>query len=150
MTMAHGLEARSPFMDHEIAEFAARLPVSMKVRGRTLRYIQVQLARRYLPPQLLARKKQGFSSALPYMLKDELNVLYDVFLRDPELAREGILKQGAITALLNDHRTGQADHGNRLWLLVNSEVWYRVFMLGQTEGQLAERIAAATHEHAPA
>ena len=49
MTMAHGLEARSPFMDHELAEFAARLPARLKVRGRSLRYIQVQLAKRYLP-----------------------------------------------------------------------------------------------------
>ncbi|MHC4064875.1 MAG: asparagine synthase (glutamine-hydrolyzing) [Planctomycetota bacterium] len=150
MTMAHGLEARSPYMDHEIAEFAARLPVEYKVRGRTLRYLQVQLAKRYLPPELLTRKKQGFSSALPYMLKDELNLLYDVFLRDPELAREGILEQGPIGALLDEHRAGKADHGSRLWLLVNSEVWYRLFTLGQTEGHLAESIAAVTGEQARA
>jgi len=66
--MAHGLEARSPFMDHELAAFAARLPPSLKVRGGTLRYIQRKLAARYLPSQILNRPKQGFSSALPYLL----------------------------------------------------------------------------------
>src|SRR5690606_24656699 len=51
--MAHGLEVRSPFMDHKLAEFAARLPPSMKVRGRTLRYVQRRLASRYLPAHIL-------------------------------------------------------------------------------------------------
>jgi asparagine synthase (glutamine-hydrolysing) len=140
MTMAHGLEARSPFMDHEVAEFTARLPAKYKVRGRQLRYIQVQLAKRLLPPELLARKKQGFSSALPYMLKGELNLLYSIFLSDTQLAREGILNQGPIDAMLQEHRAGRADHGNRLWLLVNSEVWYQMFIQGRTEEQLTDQI----------
>jgi len=144
MTMAHGLEARSPFMDHEIAEFAARLPTSLKVRRRTLRYIQVQLAKRLLPPELLARKKQGFSSALPYLLKDELDVLYRVFLSDVQLARDGILKQQPISRMLVEHRAGATDHGNRLWLLLNSDVWYRMFIKGQSEDELGQLIAAGS------
>jgi asparagine synthase (glutamine-hydrolysing) len=141
MTMAHGLEARSPFMDHEIAEFAARLPSALKVRGRTLRHVQVQLAKRLLPPELLARKKQGFSSALPYLLKDELDVLYRVFLNDLHLARDGILKQKPIDRMLAEHRAGAADHGNRLWLLLNSDVWYRMFIKHQSEDELGQLIA---------
>jgi asparagine synthase (glutamine-hydrolysing) len=86
MTMAHGLEARSPFMDHDLAEFTARLPVRMKVRGRSLRYIQMRLAERYLPEALLKRPKQGFSSALPYMLRNEYRLLFDRFLRDSHMA----------------------------------------------------------------
>jgi asparagine synthase (glutamine-hydrolysing) len=142
MTMAHGLEARSPFMDHELAEFAAHLPGRLKVRGRSLRYIQVQLAKRYLPAELLTRKKQGFSSALPYLLKGELNTLYDLFLRDMELAKDGILRQSPVNQMLDQHRHGKQDHGNRLWLMVNSEVWYRMCIQGQSqedmEGQVRE------------
>jgi asparagine synthase (glutamine-hydrolysing) len=67
-------------MDHELAEFTARLPVRMNVRGRSLRYIQMRLAERYLPQALLKRPKQGFSSALPYMLRDEYRLLFDRFL----------------------------------------------------------------------
>lgn len=140
ITMAHGLEARSPFMDHELAEFAARLPARLKVRGRTLRYIQVQLAKRYLPGEILARKKQGFSSALPYILKDELDVLYNALLRNTELAREGVLRQESIDALLSEHAAGKVDHGQRLWLLLNSEVWFRMFIGGQVESQISGRI----------
>ena len=131
MTMAHGLEARSPFMDHRLAEFAARLPSSLKVRGRNLRYIQRKLAARYLPPEILSRSKQGFSSALPYVLKDEYRDLYARYLHDSELVRAGVIAHAPIQALLQDHLSGRVDHGNRLWLLINSEIWYRMMILGQ-------------------
>lgn len=150
MTMAHGLEARSPFMDHVVAEFAARLPPRLKVRRRTLRYIQVQLAKRYLPRELLARDKQGFSSALPYMLKDELDVLYSALLSEMRLARDGLLRQESVDDLVGEHRAGRADHGNRLWLLVNSEAWYRAFLCGETQGEMLEQIAAAGQARAAA
>jgi asparagine synthase (glutamine-hydrolysing) len=126
MTMAHGLEARAPFMDHKLAEFAARIPASLKVKGRTLRYIQHRLAERYLAPELLKRKKQGFSSALPYLLADEFQYLFDEFLSDSHLVREGYLADEPIQKLLLEHRNRKVDHGNRLWLLCNAEIWYRM------------------------
>ncbi|MGH7797407.1 MAG: asparagine synthetase B family protein, partial [Candidatus Binatia bacterium] len=141
MTMAHGLEARSPFMDHELAEFAARLPARLKVRGRSLRYIQMRLAERYLPKPLLNRPKQGFSSALPYMLKDEYRLLFELFLRRAHLASDGILLQSTINRLLDEHMTRRVDHGNRLWLLLNSEVWYRMFMEQHSVEALSENVA---------
>jgi asparagine synthase (glutamine-hydrolysing) len=132
MSMAHGLETRSPFMDHRLAEFAARLPSSLKVRGRGLRYIQRKLATRYLPPEILSRPKQGFSSALPYILRDEYRALYERYLRDSELVRAGVFERKALNALLESHLAGHEDHGNRLWLLINTEVWYRMTILGET------------------
>ncbi len=143
MTMAHGLEARSPLMDHELAEFAARLPIRLKVRGRTLRYIQLRLAQRYLPQNVLQRPKQGFSSALPYILKDEYRLLFGLFLSPAHLAQDGIFQQDVIDSFLEAYRNGKADHGSRLWLLLNSEVWYRMFMQGMSVDDLTETIAAA-------
>jgi asparagine synthase (glutamine-hydrolysing) len=142
MTMAHGLEARSPFMDHRLAEFAARLPSSVKVRGRNLRYIQRKLAARYLPPEILSRSKQGFSSALPYILKDEYRDLYARYLQDSELVRAGVLARAPIQSLLQEHLGGHADHGNRLWLLINSEIWYRMMILGQSREDFRDRAGA--------
>jgi asparagine synthase (glutamine-hydrolysing) len=133
MSMAHGLETRSPFMDHRLAEFAARLSSSLKVRGRTLRYIQRKLAARYLSPEILSRPKQGFSSALPYILRDEYRTLYDRYLRDSELVRAGIFARKPLEALLASHLAGHEDHGNRLWLLINTEVWYRMSILGEAQ-----------------
>lgn len=141
MTMANSLEARAPLMDHVVAEFAARLPARMKVRGRSLRYIQYKLAERYLPPEVINRPKQGFSSALPYMLRDEYRLLFNLFLRDSELARDGYLQQPAIDKLLGEHETGRVDNGNRLWLLLNSETWYRMFIKGSTTDELYAQIS---------
>lgn len=143
MTMAHGLEARSPLMDHKLAEFAARLPVSLKVKGRTLRYIQVRLAERYLPSELLKRPKQGFSSALPYMLRDEIRLLAGTFLSDSHLVRDGFYTQVPVRRVLEEHLRGKADHGNRLWLLLNSEVWYRMLLEGASAADMLQRIATA-------
>jgi asparagine synthase (glutamine-hydrolysing) len=130
MSMAHGLEARSPFMDHRLAEFAARLPSGMKVRGRSLRIVQRKLASRYLPTEILERPKQGFSSALPYLLNAEYRQLYSHFLPESQLARAGVLDRAAIDMLLGEHLAGRADHGNRLWLLINAELWYRMMIDG--------------------
>jgi asparagine synthase (glutamine-hydrolysing) len=136
MSMAHGLEARSPFMDHRLAEFAARLPSSLKVRGRNLRYIQRKLAARYLPEEILSRPKQGFSSALPYILRKEYRTMYERFLRDAELVKAGIVNPDAIDQLLKEHLAGRVDHGNRLWLLINCEVWYRMMIQGCSRDDL--------------
>ena len=136
MSMAHGVEVRSPFMDHRLAEFAARLPWTLKIRGRTQRYIQRKLASRYLPASVLNRPKQGFSSALPYILRNEYRALYQHFLTDSELVRAGILRLPPIQKVLHAHLSGKVDHGNRLWLLINAEVWYRMKILGQSRSDL--------------
>ena len=141
VSMAHGLEARSPFMDHRLAEFAARLPVHQKVRGRSLRRIQRRLAARYLPREILERPKQGFSTALPYLLRDEYAQLHRALLSPSELARDGILRQDTIDALLAEHAGGRVDHGNRLWLLASSEAWYRRFVRGASEADLRHELA---------
>jgi asparagine synthase (glutamine-hydrolysing) len=140
--MAHGLEARSPFMDHELASFAARLPPTLKVRGASLRYIQRKLAARYLPPEILDRPKQGFSSALPYLLQAEYARLYRICLRQSHLVHDRILDRNAIARLVDEHTARRADHGNRLWLLINVEIWYRMCILGQSKEDLRRELTA--------
>jgi asparagine synthase (glutamine-hydrolysing) len=143
MSMANSLEVRSPLMDHKVAEFAAKLPANIKVRGRNLRYIQQRLLQRYLPKSVLDRPKQGFSSALPYMLADEYKRLFSVFLKESQLARDDYLQQAAINTLLEEHLSGRKDNGNRLWLLLNSEVWYRMHIRQQSKESLYNVIQIA-------
>ena len=147
MTMAHGLEARSPFMDHVLAEFAARLPMRLKVRGRSLRYIERRLAERYLPKPVLHRPKQGFSQALPYLLKEEYQLLFKLFLRNSHMTRDGLFRQPIIDRLLSDHLAGRADHGSRLWLLLNSEIWYRMYMGGSSVEMLSGLLVEANQNN---
>jgi asparagine synthase (glutamine-hydrolysing) len=143
MSMAHGLEARSPFMDHRLAEYVARLPSDMKIKGRNLRIAQRKLVHRYLPKEVLNRPKQGFSSALPYMLQREYRLLYDHFLPDSQLVKSGVVDAGAIQQLLRAHLAGQADHGNRLWLLINAELWYRMMIQGESGARLRDELRRA-------
>jgi asparagine synthase (glutamine-hydrolysing) len=139
-TMAHGLEARSPFMDHKLAEFVARIPASLKIRGRTRRYIQMRLAERYLPREVVHRKKQGFSSGLPYMLDKEFRHLFQSTLAGSWLVQDGYLQSPAIQTLLSEHLARKADHGNRLWLLCNAEIWYRMAIQGWSKEDIKQLI----------
>lgn len=141
MSMAHGLEARSPFMDHRLAEFVARLRSTLKIRGRSLRIVQRRLAARYLPKEILMRPKQGFASALPYILRKEYGQLYENFLVDSTLVDAGIVRADAIQKLLTTHLAGRADHGQRLWLLINAEIWHRMMIRGTTRESLRAEIA---------
>jgi asparagine synthase (glutamine-hydrolysing) len=142
-TMAHGLEARAPFLDHKLAEFVARIPTVFKVRGRTLRYLQTRLAEDYLPPLLLRRQKQGFSSPLPYLLADEFRLLFKAFLFASHLVRDGYYREEPIHRIVVEHLNGKVDHGNRLWLLCNAEVWYRMSIEGWSTGQIHQQLSRA-------
>lgn len=141
MAMAHGLEVRSPFMDHKLAEFVASLRSTLKIRGRSLRIVQRRLAARYLPREIVSRPKQGFASALPYILKREYRHLYDRLLSDSSLVAAGVIRRDTIRELVNAHVAGRADHGNRLWLLVNAEIWYRMMILGSSRESLQAELA---------
>jgi len=143
MSMAFGLETRSPFMDHRLVEFAARLPIHLKIRGRQLRYLQRKLAERYLPAPLLTKSKQGFASALPYLLKAEYTRIFEHLLNNSRLIDAGILNARPIRQLLHSHVHGHADHGNRLWLIVNLEAWHRIHIECQSVADFTDELMKA-------
>lgn len=147
MAMAHGLEARSPFLDHRLAEFCARLKTDYKVKGLQRRRIQRALAQKLLPAPLMNKPKQGFSSALTYLLEKEFRLLFELFLHDSSLVKAGYLKQDGINHLLSEHLEKRKDHGNRLWLLCNAEMWYRMYIenmeLQSMRGYIQERAESA-------
>lgn len=144
MTMAHGLEGRSPFLDHELAEFVATLPASYKVRGRQRRYIQTKLAERYLPPEVLRRPKQGFSAGLTSMFQDSYRRLFDYYVPRSRLVAEGVFRSQGVNEILDEHRNGREDHATRLWLLLFAEFWYRVHIDQMPVEDLSAEMAAAT------
>jgi asparagine synthase (glutamine-hydrolysing) len=141
-TMAHGLEARAPFMDHKLVEFMATVPPSLKIKGHTRRYIQTRVAERYLPPEVLNREKIGFASALPYLLAEEYKHIFETFLSGSHLVRDGYFRKEGINRMLAEHLSRRVDHGNRLWLLCNAEVWYRVAIESQSKDEIKEGLTA--------
>lgn len=136
MAMAHGLEARSPFLDHKLAEFSAKIPPKFKIKGTKRRYIQTELARKYLPAELIDRKKQGFASPINYLLKNEFKLLFNKFLTNSRLVEENILRKPFIDFLLREHLEDKTDHSQRLWLLTNSEIWYRMYIDGVSKEEM--------------
>ena len=138
-TMAFGLENRSPFLDRRVAEFCAVLPPDLKVRGHRIRYLQRRLARKYLPPEVARRRKQGFGLPLGRWFKETLgDSAADVF-RNSLLADAGHLSRDGMLSVLDEHRQQGIDHSHRLWLLLNLEIWYRIFIAGQEVDTVLER-----------
>ncbi|MBA2459865.1 MAG: asparagine synthase (glutamine-hydrolyzing) [Gemmatimonadales bacterium] len=140
-TMAYSLESRSPFLDPRFAEFMARVPASFKIRGRQLRYLERRLGERYLPEEVLRRKKQGFASPLMYILEGEVRTLAPRLLLQSELVRDGYLRGERIRELVEEHLARRRDHGNRIWLLLTAEVWYRRYISGRSTADLEAELA---------
>ncbi len=135
-TMAYSLESRSPFLDPRFAEFMARVPVRHKIRGRRLRYLERRLGERYLPREVLERKKQGFASPLMYIMDEEVRTLAPALLLNSELVRDGYLEAATVRRLVDEHLKRYRDHGNRIWLLLSAEVWYRRYIGGRSTEDL--------------
>ncbi len=135
-TMAYSLESRSPFLDPRLAEFMARVPVSLKIKGRRLRHLERRLGERYLPPEVLRRKKQGFASPLMYIMENEVKALAPRLLLRSELVRDGYLRGERVRELVSEHLDRRRDHGNRIWLLLAAEVWYRRYISHRSTADL--------------
>jgi len=141
MTMAHSVEGRSPLLDHEIAEFAAKIPDDLKLKGRTLKYIQREVAKEFLPPELITREKQGFGFPIAYWLKNELKELTEGHLLSSKMVKDGYFKYDYITQILREHQNGKVDHHVRIWMLLNLEMWYRMFIEHETRESIESSIS---------
>jgi asparagine synthase (glutamine-hydrolysing) len=136
MTMLHGLEARSPFLDHHLAEFVARLPTGLKIRGGRLKHLLREVARPLLPPSILSRPKQGFMFPIGRWMKGPLAPMLRGFAGRSKLVADGIFRAPAIERLLGEHLADRVDHHVRLWMLLNAEIWYRMHDAGWSEAGL--------------
>lgn len=140
MTMSQGLEGRSPFLDHHLAEFVATLPSNMKIRGSRTKYILRRLAAPHLPESILRRPKQGFMFPLGYWMRGPLVPVLRHLLADSVLVRDGIFRSSAIATMLEEHLSNRADHHVRLWMILNVEMWYRMVLLGERVNVLGDRL----------
>jgi asparagine synthase (glutamine-hydrolysing) len=126
--MAHGLEARSPLLDHSLMEWALELPDEIKMaRGATKALFKSAMAP-FLPPELLRRKKMGFSCPIDQWLRVELKELaYDTLL-SPTANGRNLFRPDQVRRLLNEHCSMTRDHHPRLWALLMLEMWFRTWL----------------------
>ncbi|MBD3274286.1 MAG: asparagine synthase (glutamine-hydrolyzing) [Candidatus Marinimicrobia bacterium] len=146
MTMAHSLEGRSPLIDYEIVEFAAAIPADMKLRGKTLKYILKRVASRYLPDNLIKRRKQGFGFPIAQWLRNDLNIFLIHLFDQSRFVALGYFQRAAILELLEAHLSGKEDHNYRLWILLNLELWFRMYFEGMSPDNMGNFIRKLSAE----
>ena len=141
-TMAYGLEARSPFLDHELMELAASIPASLKVRGSEKKWILRETLRGWLPDEILDRPKQGFSVPLSGWLRGDLRAWSREVLLDCETLDRGYFRRDVIAGLLDRHAAGRDDDDKRIWALLMLELWHREFIDAPVGQRAALAVAA--------
>ncbi len=129
-SMANSLEVRSPFLDHALLEYAARVPARLKIAGGVGKAILREVLEDLLPPEILRGPKRGFSAPVGPWLRGALRGYAEehLLLRPRGLAE--FFRPEAVRALWEAHQSGRANHAHRLWALLVFEVWFRTWMVG--------------------
>ncbi len=126
-SMAASLEARAPFLDHELVEQAAAIPFNLKLKGAHSKFILKEMARGILPDAIIDRKKHGFGIPLGAWLRRDMTPVRDILLS--RRARErGLWQPDVVERLINDHQSGKRDYNRQLWALLTLEEWHRQFI----------------------
>ena len=127
-SMAVSLEARSPFLDHHVIEFAASLPESLKLRRLTTKYILKKALAKLLPSENLTRSKMGFGVPIGYWLRGQMQGFLRENLLSDRAARRGLFRPEAVRRMVDQHTDGGRDFAHQLWTLLMLELWYQRFI----------------------
>jgi len=122
-TMAHGLEARAPFLDYRLVEFAASLPVSLKIRGLQKKYMLKQAYKKYLPSEVLHQKKRGFNAPVSRWVTSLLKTHYEDMMESKGPLFGTVLCRKRIHSLYKRHKLKTQDHGLQLFALIMLHLW---------------------------
>lgn len=128
MSMAASLEARSPFLDHVLVEFACGMPASLKLKGGVGKYILRRAFEGRLPPEIIRRRKHGFGVPVGRWFRASLREYLTEMLLSRRAAERGLVRPEAAAQWVSEHLSGQRDHGQALWALLMLEVWCRSFL----------------------
>jgi len=129
MSMAASIESRVPFLDHKLVEFTASLPERLKLRGWTTKYILRQSMKGVLPEAILTRSKMGFPVPIGAWFRGPYSSLIGEYVLSSRALERGIFEPDFIRGLVKRHEAGE-NHDERLWALVNFEMWQRRFFDG--------------------
>ncbi len=134
-SMAHGLECRSPFLDHPVAELAAEMPIEMKLNRKGGKRALIETFSDLLPASIQRRRKMGFGVPLDSWFRDELKPLLESTLLGSTCLDRGYFRENVLRRMLNEHATRQADHSSRLWALLILELWCQMYVDSPTPPQ---------------
>jgi asparagine synthase (glutamine-hydrolysing) len=127
MSMAASIESRVPFLDDRLVEHVAAMPSDLKVRMWQTKAIFRAAVKDLIPREILTRRKMGFPVPVGRWLRDGFWPVVQEFVLGPRAMSRGLFNRSAIVRMVDEHRSGRGRHGDRLWLLVNLEIWQRIF-----------------------
>jgi asparagine synthase (glutamine-hydrolysing) len=127
-TMAVSLEARSPFLDHHVIEFAASLPENLKLRGLTTKYLLKRMLKKLLPAENLSRRKMGFGVPVGHWFRSSLQPLLRETILSSAALKRGLFEPAAVKQLVELHTRGERDFSQQLWTLLMLELWFQRFI----------------------
>jgi asparagine synthase (glutamine-hydrolysing) len=128
MSMAASIESRVPFLDHKLVEFALRIPAQYSTRGMAGKCVLKKVADRLLPAAVVHRKKLGFPTPWSGWLAGQQLDELEQDLAGPRSQQRGLFEASAVKKLFAEHRRGGRDNADRIWRLLNLELWLRVFI----------------------
>lgn len=131
MSMAHSLEVRSPLLDHNVAELAAKMPTRMKIRGSRGKHVLRQVLRDKLPKRSIRKGKQGFAVPLRDWFRSSLSPMVNDYLGPGGYLPSELFNQVKVQQILREHRGGSADHARKIWLLLVFAAWHRLYQQGE-------------------
>jgi asparagine synthase (glutamine-hydrolysing) len=136
MSMAASIESRVPFLDHVLVEFATRIPQRVQVQGLAGKRILKKAVEDLLPHSILYRPKLGFPTPWSgWLAGQQLDVIQSLLLESRTLDR-GLFKRASVQRLFQEHRACYRDHYDRIWRLLNLELWHRVCLEGDSHEYL--------------
>lgn len=124
MTMAASIEARVPFLDHHLVEYAMGVPRALKVEGRSGKHVLKRALEEVLPRDVLYRRKRGFGAPVEGWFRGRSAAELESRVMNSRLRRRGLLDYGFVARLFEEHRRGARDWGFHLWALLNLSLWY--------------------------
>jgi asparagine synthase (glutamine-hydrolysing) len=133
MSMAASIESRVPFLDHKLVEFAASIPARYKTRGLAGKRVLKAAVSDLLPDSIIHRRKMGFPTPFSGWLAGPQFDAVEKTLLDSRTLGRGIFRPEAVRLCLSDYRAGKVDHTDRLWRLLNFELWQRIFIDGESD-----------------
>ena len=128
MSMAAGVEVRVPFLDLDLVEHAARIPLALKQRGRVGKWVLKKAMEPYLPHDVIYRPKSGFGAPLRRWMRHELRPLLGDLLSADSLKRRGLFEPAAVHRLIAQNDSGQVDAAYTLLSLLSIEIWCRAYL----------------------
>lgn len=131
MSMAASIESRVPFLDYRLVEFTAQMPVKMKLRGRETKFLLREAMKGILPDEILTRSKMGFPVPVGKWFRREFRHIIDEYVLSERSLSRGIFNTDFIHEIVQKHNAGE-NHDERLWFLINFEIWQRRFLDGET------------------